>query len=250
MASLAGRKVVRKDLDLLGDGNITAIGTGTDKHPPWQSTLDTGGNSTATYLSGVAGIQGGAQLAMDATNEVQEAQLHFGDNLSLDIDDLHAFGFNFRFTVLPGSSSVAVVGLAGASEPADSADEDTIAQNLWMKIEGASSTTALVAESDDGTTDNNDVATGLVVAANEWKRVVFAFKESVSGKSDVRIYCSGTPGPGGDDRLIRVASGTTFDMDQYAGGLQPYFCILKASSTNTGTLQIANVWYKAETLMS
>lgn len=247
MASLAGRTVKRCDYPMLGDGNVVAIGTGTDRYPPWQTTLDTGGNSAATYTSAIAGIQGGIQLAMTNANELQEVQVHWGDNLSLDIDDLHAFGFNFRFTVLPGANSVAVMGLASASEPAGSADEDTIANNIWVKIEGATSTSNLVVETDDGTIDRNDIATGLSVTANDWHRAVFAFRDSVSGVADVRIFVSGSLGPGGDNRLTRVGTGTVFDMSNYTGGLQPYFCILKASSTNTGTMQVANVWAKYET---
>jgi len=235
------------DLQLMGDGAVPAIASGAvQARFPWQKTVDTGGNSAVSFLSEVGNVLGGVSLAMTAANEVQEAQLHWGDALILDVGDIYAYMFDFRFTTLPGAASVAVMGLASESEPAGSCDEDTIPEHVWFKIEGAASTSAIVAESDDGTTDVDDKATGVSVSANNWHRACFDFKTQVDGLADIAMYLTSAHGPSGSRRLRRVATGSTFRLDNYTTnkGLQPYFAILKASGTNTGTLQVANVKVK------
>jgi hypothetical protein len=95
---------------------------------------------------------------------------------------------------------------------------DTIAQAAIFRVVGADDTTDIVVETDDGTTDNNDVATGQsLVDAYKIFTISFAL-----GKADVRFFIDGQP----------VATGTTFDMSAYTGALQPFVQIQKTSDAN------------------
>ena len=82
----------------------------------------------------------------------------------------------------------------------------------------------MVVESDDGTVDNDDVATGQSLV-NAYKKFVISF---AAGKSDVRFYVDG----------VRVAASTTFDMSNYSGGLQPLIQLQKTADANTDSVVI------------
>ena len=93
-------------------------------------------------------------------------------------------------------------------------------------MEGSASTSALVVETDDGTNDNNDVATGTSLAST-LKTLVIDFE---AGLSDVKFYVDGE----------RVASSTTFDMSNVtaAQGVQPFVQLQKASGTGVASVTI------------
>lgn len=229
------------DLKILGDGAIPS--TNTDGYPPWQvDDTSASGSPTLNYLSEVVGVTGGADMALDNTNEVQNIRVYWGDSLSIDLNDLYEFGFLFRVSAAVGSASTVVMGLA--SEANDT--PDTIAESAWFRIEGSASTTAIVVETDDATTNNDDVATGATVTTNTWYAAKITFKEGVDGAlKDVRFYIQTPMGPGGGATWKRVASGTTFDMSGYSAttrGVQPYFQVQKTASTNTTGIQIAEPW--------
>ena len=96
-------------------------------------------------------------------------------------------------------------------------------------MQGSASTTALVAETDDGTTDNDDVATGATLAA-VYKSVKIDF---TNGVSDVRFYIDGE----------RVAAATTFSLAAITAGqnVQPIVQIQKASGTGVPSVTIAQI---------
>jgi hypothetical protein len=89
---------------------------------------------------------------------------------------------------------------------------------------GATSTTAVVVETDDAVRDNDDIATGATLGT-AFKRFVIDF---TGGKSNVKFYING----------FRVAASTTFDMSGYSGGLQPYIQLQKASNTNVDAVTV------------
>jgi len=99
---------------------------------------------------------------------------------------------------------------------------DSVTANAWFKMVGASSTTAVYAESDDGTTDKDDIATGATLGTS-FKRFVIDF---AGGKRDVKFYIDGA----------RVAASTTFDMSGYTAGLQPIVQLQKAANTNVDSV--------------
>jgi hypothetical protein len=100
---------------------------------------------------------------------------------------------------------------------------DSVAQAALFRVIGADSTTAVVVESDDGTNDNDDKATGQTLI-NAYKY----FKIDMQNLANVKFYMTD-----GNSKLVRVATTVTFDMSNYAGSLQPFFQIQKTATTNT-----------------
>ena len=96
---------------------------------------------------------------------------------------------------------------------------------MLFRIIGSNS---VVVETDDGTTDLDDKATGQTLA-NVYKY----FKIDATTLSNVKFYMTNS-----NSRLVRVAAGTTFDMSAYSGALQPFFQLQKASDSNGDTIEI------------
>lgn len=200
--------------DFLGHGELPASQSDSD----WLVD-DTSSAGTPTYTKG--GVNGEATLAFSATSEIQNVCLHHGDDLNFDIDLLQRVEMRVKMgqAALDATTQVAF-GLASARNDAI----DSIAQAALFRVIGADSTTAVVVETDDGTNDNNDVATGKTLI-NAYKRFVIDF---TGGKSDVKFYIDGE----------RVAASTTFDMSNYSAGLQPIVQIQKTADTNTDSVVV------------
>ena len=201
---------------------------------PFSKTLvDTAGSPT------VAPSADRVTLTIDATSEAQAANLLQGDVLLYDIDDLIRITGKAKLsTASLGSGIDAVFGLAGAYN----ATLDTIAQSCWFKCAGSNS---VVIETDDGTTDNNDVATGLSLGV-EWRKWSIDFSRGVlsqgppatskGGKASVRFFLENDLG-----QLMPVATNTNFDMSAYAGALQVFAAVRKASGTDAGALSLKDI---------
>jgi hypothetical protein len=124
--------------------------------------------------------------------------------------------FRAKVTATLDSATTIVMGLGSAR--AD--DPDTVAANAFFKLAGSN---AVVVETDDGTTDNDDNATGVSLSST-YKRFVIDFS---GGKSDVKFYIDG----------VKVGT-ETFTMSAYSSGLQPIFQIQKTSDSNTDALTV------------
>lgn len=178
---------------------------------------------------------GGVTLTLGATDQTQTASLYMGDVLAYDIDDLIAAEFTVQTVAALAANSVITFGMISARAN----DPDAVVANAYFKLAGNNT---LVVESDDGTNDNDDVATGQTLVA-AWKRFRIEFGEGVftasppafsgGGKDDVRFYCGDARG-----RMRRVAEGTRFNMENYAVGLQPSFQLQKAAGVVTDSLSI------------
>lgn len=211
-------KVIYHD-DFLGHGELPSSQSDSD----WLVD-DTSASGTPTYTKG--GIGGEATLALASTAEVENVCLHHGDDLNFDIDSLKRVEFRIKMgqAAMDTASQVAF-GMCSARNDAI----DSIAEQACFRVIGADDTTAVVCESDDGSNNNDDVATNQVLA-DSYKRFVIDF---AGGKSDVKFYMDN-----GDGALSRVASATTFDMSNYSAGLQPFVQIQKTSDTNTDSVVI------------
>jgi hypothetical protein len=204
--------------DFFGSG--ASVPSSADPATPWLVT-DTSSAGTPTYVIGVNGVATGAlAVAMDSQNEAQNVCISHGDILSFDINDLLSYECRIKTNAaaMTSGSSLAF-GMTGLRNDAI----DSIAQAALFRVIGADSTTLVVCESDDGTTDKDDVATGITLI-NAFKY----FKIDFSNLSSVKFY-------GGDSagRLIRLAKTTTFDLSAYTGCLQPYFQLQKTATANT-----------------
>lgn len=196
--------------DFLGHGELPASQSDSD----WLVD-DTSASGTPTYVKG--GVGGAATLTLASTSEVENVSLHHGDDLGFDIDSIIRAEFRVK-TVASLDSAVTIVFGMGSAR-AD--DPDAVAANAFFKLSGSNS---VVVETDDGTTDNDDVATGKTLGA-DYKRFVIDFS---GGKSNVKFYVDGDS----------VATSTTFDMSGYSAGLQPIIQIQKTADTAADSVSV------------
>jgi hypothetical protein len=186
----------------------------------WTSVL-TGTSVTSLCVTADGGA---AKLTCTATSESQLVVLYHNDVLAFDVRMLKYIEFVALVTGIDSVSTV-VFGVAAAHNTT----LDNIATNAWFRMQGSASTTAVVAETDDGTNDNDDKATGQTLAG-VYKTFKIDFEK---GLSDVRFFIEGE----------RVAQGTTFDMSALGAGLnvQPYIAVAKASGTGVPSITVAKV---------
>jgi hypothetical protein len=193
------------------NGAAAALPTSADPATAWLVD-DTSSSGAPTYTKGTSE----ATLTLASTTEVENVCLHFNDALDFDIDSIIRMEFRAKVTATLDSATTIVMGLGSAR--AD--DPDTVAANAFFKLTGSN---AVVVETDDGTTDNDDNATGVTLSST-YKRFVIDFS---GGKSDVKFYIDG----------VKVGT-ETFTMSAYSSGLQPIFQIQKTSDSNTDALTI------------
>lgn len=196
---------------------------------------DTSAAGTPT-VQGVTG--GGIRLKHSSTAEVQNLCLYMGDVLPFDIDEIIKVEMVVKCTAALDASSSLAFGLAGARNDAI----DNIAQAALFRCIGNNN---VVCETDDGTNDNNDIATGQTLVAT-YKRFVIDFTErrttqeppslSLGRKSNVTFYMGNAYGS-----LARVAEGTRFDMSNYSGGLQLFAQLQKTANANEDEMTILDM---------
>lgn len=128
---------------------------------------------------------------------------------------------------------------------ADNADPDVIAESAFFKIAGkagGSNAHDLFIETDDGTTDNNEVATNKSAQFGVWTRYRIDFAngtQSISppGKSkggfgSVRFSCEReSAGNGFMEHIMPAEAGKHMDMDASSGPFSPFIQV-----RNTGAL--------------
>lgn len=189
--------------------------------PGGWAIADTSSAGTPTYTT-IDG--GGAKLTCVSTSEAEILTLYQKDILPFPVTSLQRMSFIAKVAGIDAVTTL-TMGLGSARNDTD----DTVATSAWFRMEGSASTTLVVAETDDGTTDNNDVATTKTLAST-WKKFVIEF---VNGLADVRFYIDGE----------RVASGTTFSMAAATSTtyVQPIFQIQKASGTGVPSVTIRDI---------
>jgi len=182
---------------------------------------DTSSSGSPTY-AGTSEDGGSVKLTLASTSEEEILTLYQNDVVNYDLDDISNIWWVAKVASIDAVTTL-VMGVGSAQNDT----EDSVATNAWFRMEGSASTSALVVETDDGTNDNNDTATGKTLAA-VYKRLLIDFSQ---GLSDVRFFVDGE----------RVASGTTFDMSDVSSGtnVQPYVQLHKASGTGTASVQLA-----------
>jgi hypothetical protein len=194
-----------------GKTYTTTVGEG-----DWKIT-DTSSSGTPTYASVSPSATGEIALTFDNANEIQNVCLDFGDKLCFDIDNIQRAVFIVKTVASLNAATTLAFGLQSARND----DTDATANNAQFKLAGSN---AVVCESDDGTTDNDDKASGVSLVAT-YKEFVIDF---TGGKQDVKFYIDGQ----------RVASTTTFSMSAATGSLQPFVQISKTASTNVNSVTV------------
>ena len=190
--------------------------TTTPGHNGW-TVKDTSSSGTPTYLTTADGLV----LTLAATSEAEVVTAYQNDVLPFLLNKIKRVDITLEVAGIDAVTTL-VAGLASAQD--DTADD--IAVNLWARMEGSASTSAIVVESDDGTNDNNDVSTAKTLS-NTLKRVTIDFE---AGLSDVKFFIDGA----------RVAATTTFNLSNASAtqGVQPFIQLQKASGTGTPSVTI------------
>jgi len=224
-----GRRNALIEYYFRGEQALAAAGSGAGG--PWvKADTSSAGSPTVGGLLG-----GGLRMLLASNTEVENLCVYHGDVLSFDIDDIVAAEFAVKTVATLDSATSIAFGLCSARND----DPDSLTAHASFRCIGSN---AVVVETDDGTNDNDDVATGLTIGTG-WKRFRMDFASrnttmeppsvSKGRKSNIEFYGSNDNGS-----LRRVASGTRFDMSNYSSGLQPYFQIQKTSDNNTDNLDI------------
>lgn len=177
------------------------------------------------------------KLPIAATNEAEANRLSFG-GLRFPIANIKGIGIKAKCSALDSTTLQAAFGFC--STPND--DTDAIAEGCFFKI---GTDDSIVVESDDGTTNVDDVSTGQTNAAGwryYWLNLADAVKlgdPRFGGNVGGRAIIQPSMTIGG---LLRpVARGTQFDLSGYSGRIQPFAQIIKGASTDTGSLHIAEI---------
>jgi len=229
-------EVVQHDFKFFGNETPPVVGSPDGLF--WRSK-----DTSVTGSPTIVGAGGSMVLTLDAEVEAENLCLYFGDILSLDIDNLKSI----EMWVQCSATLIAGVDIAFgvASERNDAID--TIAEQALFRVIGAGAAAgAVTVETDDGTNNNDDIATGQTLAASI-KRCMIEFDTGVAtqdvrdgggvgGKADVLFSMDN-----GSGLLQPVARNTRFDMSNYSGGLQPYLQIQKTASASAASVSLKRV---------
>lgn len=177
---------------------------------------DTSAAGTPTYLC-VTG--GGAKLTMVNTNEAEILTLYHNDVLAFDVRAIQHVWWILKVADMDANTTL-TFGVASAQNDTD----DSVATNAWFRVQGSTSTSAVLVETDDATNDNDDKATGETLGST-YKKFLLDFTR---GLADVRPYIDGQP--------VNLAA--PLDMSRLAAGLcvQPWLQLQKAASTGIASV--------------
>jgi hypothetical protein len=180
-------------------------------------------------------VNGGcAVFSLTADNTQQNAGIvAAGNSLDWSVAKGLIIEFRFAFTVLPAVNTEAHIGVLGQAQVDGQhmALDDDINEHACFVFDGSG--TALI-YSDDGTNDNNAIATGVVVTAGATQFHVYRIDFTTN--TDIRFYIDG----------VGVGTATTFAMDDIASPLvEPYVNIIKtdgATSLGVMYLDYIKIW--------
>ena len=140
------------------------------------------------------------------------------------IDDVLGIQHVFSIDVITADSELRI----GAAS-AFNANPDTIAQSAWFKITASGSTPVVAVETDDGTIDNNNELTGIVIPV---ATPLVATIDFSSGIQSISVPGKSKGGTGSVKFALGDARGYKnpvknltkhMDMSGYTGGIAPYF---------------------------
>jgi hypothetical protein len=177
---------------------------------------DTSSSGTPTYLC--AGSGAGMVLTIVNTNEAEIVTMYTNDVLPYDLLKINNVWWTAK---VAGIDAVTTLVMGVASAQNDTAD--TVTTNAWFRMEGSASTSALLWETDDNTTNDDDNATGTTLAAT-YKRMMIDFTQ---GMSAIRFFVDGA--------LVGTGSMAAVTSATY---VQPFVQVQKASGTGTPVVTI------------
>jgi len=177
---------------------------------------DTSSSGTPTYLC--AGSGSGMVLTIVNTNEAEIVTMYTNNVLPFDLLKINQVWWVAKVTGVDAVTTL-TMGVASAQNDTD----DSVTTNAWFRMEGSASTTVLLYESDDGTTDDNDNSTGTTLSST-YKRCLIDFTQ---GMSLVRFFVDGAYV--GTTSMAAITSATY---------VQPFVQVQKASGTGVPVVTI------------
>lgn len=166
-------------------------------------------------------VNGTLQLTLDSDDNAEVAALHFTDNLCLSMLQGLVFETRLTFAVLPTTGTETVQAAFGLAS-AHNTTLDSIATNAWFRVESAAQT-ALLWETDNGDTDDDDNDASTTLVANTYH----VYRIDCTSVSAVKFYV--------DETLVGTSDMST-TLSAAEAKVQPYFNLSKAvSANNTGT---------------
>lgn len=184
---------------------------------------DTSSAGTPTYLC-LTDDGGAAKLLCDNTSEAQIITLYQNNVLPYDLALLQYVDFVAK---VGGIDSVTTLVFGVCTAQHDTSDSTDV--HAWFRMEGSASTTAVVLETDDATTDYNDKATGVSLSTT-YKKFTIDF---TNGLSDIRFFIDGA----------RVGQAVTHTLASITAGqnVQLYCQLQKASGTGVPYVQFSQI---------
>lgn len=203
--------------DFVTDAILKAAGV-----PGWtvKDTSAAGDTTPAQVADQSCGVH---RLKLDAQAEEQESGLYFNDELELDLDKGPIIEFRISAAVLPTLLAELYFGLANnyVKGTLAAADQGPTVHACFM-LDGSG---AVTIHTDDASTDNDAVATGVTVVAGTF----YVFRIDATNVADVKFYING----------VGVGTGTTFVMSNGTNVMvQPYLMCYKSAGAGLGTLDI------------
>ena len=215
-----GAEVSYVDHFLWGAGGLATIPNVSSEENGLAWTKLIVGNGPPTIGVTADGANGVMELALESTSQAQDAMIYHSDQRGINVKAKAQVEMRVKFSVLPTTGVAAVFGLAGDHN----LDKDAVTEHAWFRAQASA---AILAETDDTTNDEDDVATGVTVTNAQWK----IYRIDFSTLTDVRFYIDG----------VAVALATTFDMSNLTDAeavMQPYFSLDKATGGGVGTMQV------------
>jgi hypothetical protein len=205
-------------------GAVAALPTSAENGYPWISKIV--GNGPPTTARGASAANGTVILALEGTDQKQDAVVYFGDQREFSLEQGLVFECRARLTVLPTVLGEAVWGLCGAWADGP----DAILYSAFFTADGDGE---IYCEMDDHATDRSTTS-GVTATAAQTK----IYRIDATNVADVRFYIDG----------VHVATGTTFAYAATGANatLQPYLAVYKSAGLAVGTLTVDEVklWQK------
>lgn len=197
-----------------------------DTHSKWK-TVETQLNTAIGLAANIA--NGAVDIIVDSDDIAAQGTLYWGDQLGIGAANGPILETRLCFPVLPTTGTETVQAVFGFAS-ADNATADTISINAWFRVESAAQT-ALLWETDDNSTNDDDNATGITLVASTYN----IYRIDCTDLTAVKFYVDGT--------LVGTGSLAALTTET----IQPYFTVSKAKSsanTGTGTMRIdyVRIW--------
>jgi predicted RecA/RadA family phage recombinase len=198
-----------------------------DLNRDWEGSIDQRKSTFASLpvlTSGdprVAQLGAGARFVLDATNEAQKIDALSHKAVALDSDWI--FLAEVVIDAAAGSATDISIGVADGTH---ASDFQSVATLCTIHVDGGSQN--ILVQSDDGTTDVAPIDSTI-----DWTAAV-PFALAIDGRdtADIKLYVNG---------IRETASSTTLALAAAASGLKACVHIEKTSSTDTATVQVANL---------